>query len=104
MRNILLLSYAFPPHNTAAGLRPAQLFRYLPEHGFKPFVIASSDENLTSEPQVRRVPDGTEPLLVSVAGDAFRHLMRVAAPYNDRWPWVPYAASAAASLITSKPI
>lgn len=105
MRNILLLSYAFPPDNTPAAIRPAQLCRYLPDHGFQPIVIASRAEGISnSEPYVRRVPADTVPILVSMTSDIVRRITRVAAPYNDRWPWVPYAASAAADLITSKRI
>ena len=103
MRNILLLSYAFPPDNTPAAIRPAQLFRYLPEHGFQPIVIASKGEGISnSEPYVHRVPAENVPIRVSMTSNIVRRITRVAAPYNDHWPWVPYAASAAADLITSK--
>jgi glycosyltransferase involved in cell wall biosynthesis len=105
MRNILLLSYAFPPYNAPGAIRPAQLFRYLPELGFRPIVIASQVEGISnSEPHVHRVPAENVPVGVSVTSNIVRRVMRVAAPYNDHWPWVPYAASAASDLITSQGI
>ena len=105
MRNILILSHAFPPDNTPAAVRPAQLFRYLPEYGFHPFVVASSGEGASnSEPTVRRVPGENVSPSASTASGVARRIMRVAAPYNDRWPWVPFAADAAAQLIASEKI
>ncbi len=105
MPKILLLSHAFQPDNTPAAARPSQLFRLLPEFGVQPIVLASStDGGRNSEPDVFRVPDGTASLSVTAASQFARFFMRFGAPYNDRLPWVPYVASAAARLLQSEPI
>ncbi len=105
MARLLLLSYAFQPDNTPAAARPSQLFRYLPDFGVQPVVFASStDGGRNDEPDVFRVPDGAAPVSVSAASQFARLFMRFGAPYNDRLPWVPYVASAAARLIRSRPV
>lgn len=105
MARLLLLSYAFQPDNTPAAARPSQLFRYLPDYGVEPVVFSSStDGGRNSEPDVFRVPDHTAPLSVAAASQLARLFMRFGAPYNDRLPWVPYVASAAARLIRSQPV
>lgn len=105
MANLLLLSYAFQPDNTPAAARPSQLFRYLPDFGVAPTVFASSAEGAVNpESAVWRVPGAKEPSAVVAASTAARVFMRFAAPYNDRLPWVPYAAAAAARLIRTRKI
>jgi hypothetical protein len=105
MANVLLLSYAFQPDNTPAAARPSQLFRYLPDFGVTPFVFASSaDGGINLENTVWRVPAEREPAGLIAASAAARLFMRFAGPYNDRLPWVPYAAAAAARLIRTRKI
>jgi len=105
MRQILLLTYTFPPDNTPAAVRPKQLCDYLPVHGYQPIVVASSFEGARYELEfVHRVPVGDEPLGVVFTSKLARAFMRLCAPYNDRLPWAPFAASAAAQLIRSRKI
>lgn len=105
MRQILLLTYTFPPDNTPAAVRPKQLCDYLPAHGYQPIVVASSFDGACDELEfVRRVPVGGEPLGVVLASKLAGSFMRLCAPYNDRLPWAPFAASAAAQLIRSRKI
>lgn len=105
MRRLLLLSYAFPPDNTAAAARPGQLYDYLPENGYQPLVLASSDGGATHNGDtVYRIPVGAQSATVSLASTLAGLFMRYGAPYNDRLPWVPYAASAAAQLIRARPV
>jgi hypothetical protein len=102
MRNFLLLSYTFPPDNTAAAARPGQIYRYLPQLGYQPIVIASSIEGSRSaEAFVRRVPRSSEAAIVRFASRAARGFMRFFAPYDDRLSWVPYALSSARQEIES---
>ncbi len=105
MTRLLLLSFAFQPDNTPAAARPSQLFRYLPDYDVQPVVFASStDGGRNSEPEVFRVPDHAAPASVAAASQMARLFMRFGVPYNDRLPWVPYVASAAAKLIRSQPV
>lgn len=99
-RKLLLLSDKFPPDNAAAAVRPGQLFRYLPEYGFQPIVIASSDEKAAARPPfVLRVPRENETAVVRFASHLCRWFMRYCAPYNDHLPWVPPAISAASRVV-----
>jgi len=103
MRNLLLLSYTFPPDNTAAAARPGQLYDYLPELGYQPHVVASSFEGGTNADQhVRRVPGKQESGRRRLASRLIRWWMRNSAPYDDRLPWIPYASGAAADVIGSR--
>jgi glycosyltransferase involved in cell wall biosynthesis len=93
-RNILLLSYTFPPDNTAAAARAGQMFKYLPELGYQPVVITSSIEgSQNADACVHRVPRANEPRGVRFASRVARGFMRFFAPYDDRLPWAPYALS-----------
>lgn len=105
MTRLLLLSYAFQPDNTPAAARPSQLCRYLPQFGVQPVVFASSVEGARNpEHEVYRVPDGKVPFSVHAASQVARVFMRFGAPYNDRLPWVPYVAAAAARLVRENPV
>jgi glycosyltransferase involved in cell wall biosynthesis len=105
MRHLLLLTCFFPPDNTPAAARPGQLYDYLPEHDYQPIVVASSSEgSLNVGEFVRRIPSSDEATTVRFVSNLARWFMRFCAPYNDRLPWVPQAASAAASLIKSRPV
>ena len=105
MRQILLLTYTFPPDNMAAAARPAHIYKYLPEHDYQPIVIASSNEGaLDVNDLVYRVPSGGEPLGIKFLSNLTRRLMRYCAPYNDRLPWAPVAAYAGMRLVRSRQI
>lgn len=39
MKRILLLSYAFPPQNIVGATRPFKFCKYLPKHGWQPYVL-----------------------------------------------------------------
>lgn len=41
---ILIIASAYPPENVIGALRPARFARYLPQFGFHPVVITSSEQ------------------------------------------------------------
>lgn len=103
MRGLLLLSYTFPPDNTAAAIRPGQLCEYLPAMGYEPQVVTSSFEGGTNlDPNVHRVPDGRESRRVRFASYVLRWLMRTGLPYDDRLPWVACARHAGSDVVRSR--
>jgi glycosyltransferase involved in cell wall biosynthesis len=105
MRELLLLSYTFPPDNTAAAVRPGQLRDYLPPLGYRAHVIASSfGGERNAEELVRRVPDDDALPRSHVSSRRLHWLMRNFAPYDDRLPWVPYARDAAEGVIRTQPV
>lgn len=102
MRNLLLLTYTFPPDNTAAAVRPGQLYDYLPQLGYQPHVVASSFEGATNkDAHIRRAPRIKEPGRRRFSSNVGKWFMRYLAPYDDRLPWVPYAAAGAADVLQS---
>ena len=105
MRQLLLLTYTFPPDNMAAAARPGHLFEYLPERGYQPIVIASSNEgSLGVENLVYRVPTEREPAGIKQLSKFTKWLMRYGAPYHDRLAWAPHATYAGTRLIRSEKI
>lgn len=100
MRDVLLLSYTFPPDNTAAAIRPGQLHAYLPENGYRTIVVASSNAGAAAEaPLVHRVPTGSEDDRTVFKSKLARWFMRYGAPYDDRLPWTAFAEAAGAAII-----
>ena len=105
MRQLLLLTYTFPPDNMAAAARPGHLYEYLPKHDYQPIVIASSNEgSLGVENLVYRVPTEREPAGIKQLSKFTKWLMRYGAPYHDRLAWVPHATYAGTRLIRSQKI
>jgi Glycosyl transferase 4-like domain len=105
MGRVLLLTFAFPPDNTASAARPGQLYDYLPDHGFQPVVIASTNfGTVEGSTSVQRVPLGRSPTRVAILSALGHFFMRYCAPYEDRLGWVPHAASAAARLLRAHPV
>jgi glycosyltransferase involved in cell wall biosynthesis len=105
MRRLLLITYTFPPDNAPAAARPGQLFKYLPEHGYRPFVVAASTYgHPIGDERVRRVPtEKTCPSVLATAAFA-RWFTRFCAPYEDHLDWVPHAAAAATDIVGAQQI
>ena len=105
MRQILLLTYTFPPDNAAAAARPAHIYEYLPAHDYQPIVVASSNEAAPGiNNLVYRVPSGSEPQVIKRLSSFTRWLMRYCAPYYDRLPWAPHAAYIGRRLIQRRQV
>src|SRR5579871_3301518 len=105
MRHVLLISYTFPPENVPAAARAGQLFKFLPDYGYQPVVVAAPLAGWgKDDPSVHRVPAGNGRMTSSLAATAARWAARFFAPYEDRWAWVPYATAAAADIIKANAI
>jgi len=58
MKPLLILAYHFPPENATGAARPFRFYRYLPEFGYQPYVVAAGDPNQASPlKNVCYVPD-----------------------------------------------
>lgn len=75
-KRVLLLCHDFPPVNSIAARRPAAWAKYLPEFGWDPFVITSTEAGRISEPM------SEEEVQRSTGG--LRTVMRVAVPPRSR--------------------
>ena len=75
-KRVLLLCHDFPPVNSMAARRPAAWAKYLPEFGWEPFVITSTEAGRISEPM------SEEEVQRSTGG--LRTVMRVAVPPRSR--------------------
>ncbi len=115
---VLLISYFFPPIGMAGSARMYGLFRYLPEFGYRPYVVTVRDivypayddtllnetderyiirtESLDPSRMLRRLGKETAP----VRGHG-KHLPRWITPDYKRL-WVPFALRAARRVVTEK--
>ncbi len=75
-KRVLLLCHDFPPVNSIAARRPAAWAKYLPEFGWEPFVITSTEAGRISEPM------SEEEVQRSTGGLAT--VMRVAVPSRSK--------------------
>jgi glycosyltransferase involved in cell wall biosynthesis len=104
-RQVLLLTYTFPPDNMAAAARPGQLYHFLPEYEYQPSVVASSFGGCANQAcYVHRVPAGLESSSLQFGSRVAEWFTRFLAPYDDRWSWLPYACEAGSRLITAGPV
>ena len=98
LRPILFFAFYFRPAVTSGVQRAGRFFRYLPEFGFQPIVIASSQSGREEGlPGVHWVPHPSEPQPPGWAERAASFLHRIS-PYNEQWQWVPHAVAAGLSL------
>jgi glycosyltransferase involved in cell wall biosynthesis len=103
---ILMLAYYFPLQNTSGADRPFRFAKYLPQHGYQPWVIAAGGfETPPGWDNVRRVPGPAGPLTrEAVVSKAANILQRFLLPYEEHLPWVPYAVGEAARVLKARKI
>ena len=53
MKNILIVSYHFPPDTAVGGIRVSKFAKYLPEFGWMPFVLTAKEKYYESTDQSR---------------------------------------------------
>jgi len=56
MRKVLIVAYHFPPAPEVGGIRAAKFAKYLPEFGWKPYVLTISEDYVTA-PDRERMKD-----------------------------------------------
>lgn len=97
-RRVLFFAFHFHPAVTSGVQRAGRFYRYLPEFGFQPVVVCSSQSGRQDDlAHVHWVPDAGEPQPprwgVKAAGWLHRLL-----PYNEQWHWVSHAVAAGLAL------
>lgn len=96
--SVLLIAKAFPPENVSGAARPYRFFKYLPDHGYRPSVIAAG-----SEPDrldgVFRSPGSSPGRPARCASSVAATVQRLALPYDDSWPWAPFAIADSIRLV-----
>lgn len=50
MKNVLFVSYCFPPQLTPEPIQTSRYVKFLPRYGWEPFVICADEESALSEP------------------------------------------------------
>jgi hypothetical protein len=85
-------------------MRPGQLFQYLPNFGYRPWVVCASLSGPVADPFVERVPGERVPAAVRFGSRLAKKFERIAVPYNDRFPWLPHAIAAGSRVIESEKI
>lgn len=94
MRPALILAHAFPPENLIGAYRPARFARYLPEHGFEPWVLTAS-EGAAQAPRILEVPFRYSPAELLLGKTMF--------PHDDRMTWIGRATKMATDWLRSFP-
>lgn len=83
MKEVLILSYFYPPCTLTAAQRPAGWVKYLHTFGYRPTVITRSWENEIRTPEDQLKNSGTETLITT--GDHFDvHILPYTASYRDQ--------------------
>lgn len=130
MKNVLLISYYFPPINVVASLRAGKMAKYLPHYGWQPWVLTvipppavhqtmlvemPEDRILRTQylrPRIRKAPPATlststEKLSGSPSKTEalYRKVEKVLQLSNSRMPdrtlgWYPYAVQAGRRLLS----
>ncbi len=99
-RRLLLLAYYYPPCNTSGVQRALRLVKYLPENGYSPFVICSSDDGvLPRESQTLHVPNAVTEAKAGRRSCMAAKFQRLFLPYNEKLAWAPHALAAAEELL-----
>ncbi|MDQ3003030.1 MAG: glycosyltransferase [Fibrobacterota bacterium] len=107
MKRILFIAYHFPPILGSSGyLRTLKFIRYLPDHGYKPYILTVNPRAYPSwsESQLAQVPKGVD-VTRTFALDAQRHLSFKGrylgfTSVPDRFStWIPGAVIAGLNLI-----
>jgi|SRR5579871_30513 len=98
-RRLLLLAYYYPPCNTSGVQRALRLMKYLPENGYSPHVICSSDDGIPDAmPGVSHVPNLFTEAKAGRASRIAAKFQRLFLPYNEKLQWAPHALAAAEDL------
>ncbi len=45
MRNVLMMTYYFPPYGIVGGYRPFRFAKFLPEYGWRPIVLTTHGDD-----------------------------------------------------------
>jgi hypothetical protein len=98
-RNILVLAYYYLPATTSGVQRAVRFAKYLPQYGYRPFVVTSSGAGTLPLTQVFHVPNVGTYKVVDPATDWMMAKIQRILPYNEQVPWTPHAIAVAEQLI-----
>jgi glycosyltransferase involved in cell wall biosynthesis len=97
MRPVLFLAYAFPPENIVGARRPYRFARYLPEFGYRVYVVtATPREHACDAVHFVRDPLRDTGRLVRLAQTTFRSYLF---PADEQFGWIPRAFSLARRVV-----
>jgi hypothetical protein len=103
-RHVLVLAYWYPPENQSGAFRPFRFCKYLPDHGYRPLVIAAPCSFACDPvPDVHRPPGVSSALRANALAAALSRSVQRVAPYNDELEWVPHAVATASRLMSTTP-
>ena len=104
MKDILFVSYFFPPIQTVESTAALNAIKYLPKYGWRPIVLAAQSPKLFSEDEslLNNVPPETEIFRVFSPGNfllkVLSHLELIPDPSCG---WMPFALRKGRELIRS---
>lgn len=91
MNTLALLAFYYPPEATSGAARPARFAKYLPEFG------------IHAVPVTRQEASASVPRRVTAFSRALRLFQRVALPFNENLPWLPYGIHRGSELYKAHP-
>ena len=97
---LLLLCLAFPPKSVSGATRPFRFYRYLPQFGYEPHVIAEGVPNAKPFENVTWAPvEAARRPKAERRASCARRVQQLLLPYNESLPWAPHAIAAAEEII-----
>ena len=98
--SVILLARYFPPDNASGAQRARRMARYLPEFGYRPFVICGGEGPAGSTPgDTFYVPSDASRALAGRTLPALVGALQRRFPYDEHWPWALHAVRMAEKII-----
>jgi len=102
---VLMLAYHFPPENESGAARPGRFYKYLPEFGYRPYVVAAGQPDSGSAERVYNVPNRfLVPSRNTLPGLTEMALRKFFFPQDAGVSWTLPAVSEAGKLIAAHSI
>ncbi|MBC7924833.1 MAG: glycosyltransferase [Bryobacteraceae bacterium] len=99
-RPVLILGYYFQPENASGAARINRFYKYLPQHGYLPYIVTSSVQDPSQPiPRVYHVPGIRHGNRNTLQGLREMFIRTVALPADEGMTWVGDAAAQAGKLI-----
>src|SRR5215471_17167671 len=95
---LLIVAYHFPPENATGAARPFRFYRYLPDFGYQPYVLAAGNPDPSSSLEnVCNVPD---PFASSQKTFTEKVLRKFLLPTDEGVLWTRSAITAAEKIVS----
>lgn len=98
MRPVVIIAKAFPPSTATGAARPYRFFKYLPRYDYAP-VVVSEGYGQDARRQMYPAPGPAPRTAATVISRIAERAQRWFLPYDDSYPWLPFAIAEASRAI-----